>query len=328
MQNNSRILTLYKILSEYSDEKHPLSMVDILTKMDEFNAGCSEDSVFRYMNQLRNDLGIDIISVKGRGAKYFIGERLFQLEELKLLIDAVNASNFIEKNIARDIANKLKSTISIYERKSIDRTILGINVTKAENKMILYNVNAIQEAIDYNKQISFDYFHWNKEKKLVKIKDKKYSINPWALIWANDKYYLFGYDTCETEGKYKARNYRVDKIKNISMLETQRECGDQFRKFNANTYVSQNIGMWSLDSKYIIATIPDDIIGVFIDQFGKKIDIKDNENGTLDIGFKAVPQKSFYGWLMGLGKVKINSPKEVKEKYLELINQNLKYQKE
>ena len=99
-----------------------------------------------------------------------------------------------------------------------------------------------------------------------------------------------------------------------------------FENFDADSYVSQNIGMWSLEPKYITAVIPEEIIGVFIDQFGKKIDIRDNENGTLSIGFKAVPQNSFYGWLMGLGRVKITGPEEVKEKYIELIKQDIEYQ--
>lgn len=320
---NNRILTLYRILSEYTDEDHPISMADILAKMDANKAGCSADSIFRDMKQLRDDFGVDIISGRGRGAKYFIGDRLFQMEELKLLIDAVNASNFIEEDISEKIVNKLKSTVSIHERKKLDRTILGISATKAENKAILYNVNAIQDAIELNRQITFEYYHWNRKKELVRINSNQYSINPWALLWAYDRYYLFGYDVHEKDGKHKARNYRVDKIKNIRITEDERECGELFENFDADSYVSQNIGMWSLDPKYITAVIPEKIIGVFIDQFGKKIDIKDNENGTLSIGFKAVPQNSFYGWLMGLGGVKITSPEEVKEKYIELIKQNM-----
>lgn len=27
-------------------------------------------------------------------------------------------------------------------------------------------------------------------------------MNPWALIWANDRYYLYGYDVKETQGYY------------------------------------------------------------------------------------------------------------------------------
>ncbi len=66
---------------------------------------------------------------------------------MKLIIDSVNASNFIEKGIATKMIDKLKSTMSLYDAEGLDRSVLGINIAKAENKKILYNVNLIQEAL-------------------------------------------------------------------------------------------------------------------------------------------------------------------------------------
>ena len=43
---------------------------------------------------------------------------------------------------------------------------------------------------------------------------------PWALLWANDRYYLYGYDIVETDGKYRERHYRVDKLANIELTDT------------------------------------------------------------------------------------------------------------
>lgn len=36
----------------------------------------------------------------GKNAKYFIGNRLLEKEELRLMIDVINASNFIQKDVA------------------------------------------------------------------------------------------------------------------------------------------------------------------------------------------------------------------------------------
>ena len=97
---------------------------------------------------------------------------------------------------------RLKSTMSIYDAADLERSVLGINIAKAKNKKILYNVNLIQEALKNNLQIRFDYMIWNKNKKLEKKSSQKNSLNPWALIWSNDRYYLYGYDTL----KYKGEN--------------------------------------------------------------------------------------------------------------------------
>ena len=98
--SKNRVLALYKILIKNSDEQHSISMQDILDHMASEGYSCSEDSVLRYIKQLRNELGVDVISGRGRKARYFIGNRLLEKEELKLIIDSVNASNFIEKSIA------------------------------------------------------------------------------------------------------------------------------------------------------------------------------------------------------------------------------------
>lgn len=110
--SKNRVLALYKILTTYTDEQHQISMQDILLYMESEGYSCSEDSILRYIKQLRNELGVDVISSRGRNARYFIGTRLLEKEEMKLIIDSVNASNFIEKSIATQMIDKLKSTMS------------------------------------------------------------------------------------------------------------------------------------------------------------------------------------------------------------------------
>lgn len=92
----NRVLALYRILIKHTDEQHPISMQDILTHMELAGHSCSEDSVLRYIKQLRNELGVDVISGRGRNARYFIGGRLLEKEELKLIIDNMNL--YKEKN--------------------------------------------------------------------------------------------------------------------------------------------------------------------------------------------------------------------------------------
>ena len=120
--SKNRVLALYKILTTYTDEQHQISMQDILLYMESEGYSCSEDSILRYIKQLRNELGVDVISSRGRNARYFIGTRLLEKEEMKLIIDSVNASNFIEKSIATQMIDKLKSTMSTYDAEDLDRT--------------------------------------------------------------------------------------------------------------------------------------------------------------------------------------------------------------
>ena len=80
------VLALYKILLKYTDEEHPISMQGILTYMETEGYPCSEDSILRYIKQLRSVLDADIISGRGRNAKYFIGARLLEKKNLNCLL--------------------------------------------------------------------------------------------------------------------------------------------------------------------------------------------------------------------------------------------------
>lgn len=325
--SKNRVLALYKILTKYTDEQHPISMQDILVHMETEGHFCSEDSILRYIKQLRNELGVDVISGRGRNARYFIGDRLLEKEEMKLIIDSVNASNFIEKSIATKMIDKLKSTMSIHDSEELDRSVLGVNIAKTENKKILYNVNIIQEALAQGVQISFDYMGWNKNKKLVKKSERRYNMNPWALIWANDRYYLYGYDVKETDGVLSERNYRVDKFDNILLSDIPREGKNQFRSFNANTYLSRRMGMFSGKEQVITVRIPESLVGAFIDQFGKRITISEDAEGMLLVTFIAVPSVILLGWLLGLKSVEVLEPESVRDDIINLLQHNMNFYK-
>ena len=323
--SKNRVLALYKILIKNTDEQHPISMQDILAYMELDGYICSEDSILRYIKQLRNELGVDIISGRGRNARYFIGNRLLEKEEVKLIIDSVNASNFIEKSIANKMIDKLKSTMSNYDSEELTRSVLGVNIAKAENKKILYNVNIIQEALAKGVQISFDYMGWNKNKKLVKKSERRYNMNPWVLIWANDRYYLYGYDVKKIDDTLSERNYRVDKLDNIQLSDTPRDGKSQFKNFNANTYVSKRMGMFSGKEQVVTVRIPEYLVGAFIDQFGKRITISEEAETMLLVTFNAVPSVILLGWLLGLNSVEVIEPQSVREAIVNLLQHNMNY---
>lgn len=347
-KNNA--LILYQVLEKYSDREHPLSMSDIKEYMAKEGVECGRDSISRYLDQIVEEMGIDIHRGKGQSAKYYIDKRILEKEELKLIVDAVYASNFIEKGIADNMIRKLKTLRSVYDGEELDRSIQCVNVAKAENDTILENVGIIQEAIKKNKQITFDYMKWNSNKQLVKKNiEGKYSINPWTLIWANDRYYLYGYDTCEKNGIRKERHYRVDKLDNIEITENARQGKELFLYFNADTYVAKRMGMYTDKERRIKVRIPERLVGAFIDQFGKRIDIKedvacpqDNEcvdttynekvkekakEKSLIVTFNAAKSNILLGWFIGLGDVEVLEPEDVREKIVELLNKNRDYYK-
>lgn len=86
------------------------------------------------------------------------------------------------------------------------------------NESIYYIVDDIHNAISHNRRIRFEYLQWNLQKEMEKRKDVRYEVNPWALTWDNENYYLIAYVAAEDMIKH----YRVDKMRNIELLDAKR----------------------------------------------------------------------------------------------------------
>lgn len=234
------ILALYDVLYRCTDEDHPLTMREIQDEMVEMGYNCSEDTILRHMRLLR-EWHVEVEGSMGRNARYYLGNRLLKKEELKLIVDAINASNFIGREIADEMVQKLKKLLSENQCDYLDRNVLGMVNNKTENQKILDNVGKIQEACDKKVPISFTYMKWNKDLELVPKSDKAEIVNPWSLIWADDRYYLYAIkNKC---GKLVERHYRVDKMTDIKLLKDQTREGkgarnlSQYLRFKKNGHV-------------------------------------------------------------------------------------------
>ena len=107
-----KLLYLMKILTERSDEEHPLTAAElcrILTQ--EYDVPAERKSVYRDIAALQES-GMDIEQRTDGVPGYYLGSRLFELAELKLLVDAVQASRSITGKKTDELIHKLESLAS------------------------------------------------------------------------------------------------------------------------------------------------------------------------------------------------------------------------
>lgn len=316
----NNILQLYKFLVKNSDRNNQVTMKDILEFMESIGTPCLRETIARYINQLKNDLDINIIHSRGRGAAYYIDERLLKKDEMKMVVDAINSASFINQDTGETIINKLKKVESNYESSYLDRPSLKLDNTKTENENINLNIDILQKALKNNSQIDFDYYKYNKNMRLIKYNDRRKNFNPWGLISWKDRYYIYGYQ--KTESALKERIYRVDKMKEILLNNTCRMGEEEFKNFDINEYIPKHPGMFTGKTEYITVEIPEKLVGAFIDHFGKQIKIEEI-NELLHITFEAVPCNYLYGWIMGLGQAKIIQPDYIKEEMTDFIKNQI-----
>lgn len=329
-KNENQKLKLYylaKIMLEKTDEDHYISMSEILEELEKYGISAERKSIYRDFDVLTETMGIEIVKVPdGSYFYYHVGSKHFELPELKLLVDAVQSSKFITERKSANLIKKITEFASVYESQELKRQVHVQGRIKTMNESIFYNVDEIHKAIEKDVRISFKYMQWTKDKKLSPKRDengkeKYYEISPWCLTWDDENYYMIAYDNMDR----KIKHYRVDKMDKIEITEEKREGREAFKTFDIAQYANKNFGMFSGSEEKVSVIFPEELVGVFIDRFGKDIPISELKDGMLKATVNVFVSNQFYGWIFGLGpKVTIVAPEEVRKEYKKIVKETLK----
>lgn len=314
-----KMLYLVKIFTEETDDQHQLTMHQIIEKLAAYGVNANRKTLYQDFQELQH-FGIDInLNRNGKTSTYAVGNRRFELPELKLLVDSVQSAKFITDKKSKQLITKLESLTSVEQAKQLNRQVIISGRVKTMNESIYYNVDHIQEAINNDKQIEFQYFQWNIHKEMVLKHDGKiYQISPWALMWDDENYYLVGYDAQDE----KIKHYRVDKMRNIAESKQNRLGQEQFKTFRLPNYTKSLFGMFGGKEYHVTIQAKNEMVGVLIDRFGKDIDIKSIDEEHIQTTVYVAFSQQFLGWILALGNnVKIVGPDEVIEKMKDLIHE-------
>lgn len=315
-----KLLYLLKILSENTDEAHPLSTQELIARLSSYGIPAERKSIYDDIECL-NYFGYDIVYVKAhKGGGYYMAGREFELPELKLLVDAVQASRFITLKKSRQLISKIEKLAGPYEGKQLQRQVFVAGRVKTENESIYYNVDMIHNAIQDNAPITFTYLVWNMKRELVpRHQGKRYHVSPWALTWKDENYYLVAYDDEEE----KIKHFRVDKMSRIKEQEgEERKGAESFERFDIAEYANRTFGMFGGEEENVTLRLPESMIGIVLDRFGREISIRKLEEGVAGVKIRVAVSMQFYGWLTGLGReVCILTPEYVKKGYADYLGE-------
>ena len=148
-----KLLHILRVLNEKTDENHYMTAAQLIEELEKEGIRAERKSIYSDISEL-TDYGYDIIHVKSRtNGGYYMGSREFELAELKLLVDAVQASKFITIKKSADLIKKIEKLTSVYEAKSLQRQVYVRSRIKTDNESIYYNIDDIHNAIQNNKKI-------------------------------------------------------------------------------------------------------------------------------------------------------------------------------
>lgn len=307
-----KLLYIRDLLLEKTDCDHAITTNEIIQELEKVGISAERKSIYQDI-QLINDHVVEVQKKTSKPQGYYVEDRDFELAEVKLLVDLVEAAKFVTDTKSRALIKKLEHLTSVHRGKKLQRQVLVTDRIKTANESIYYNVDCIHEAISQNKKISFLYYRWTVQKtEELRHNGEPYTINPWRLTWADENYYLIGYD--EEEGKVKY--YRVDKMKKVQILLEDRKGSEYMSDFDFGNLHKRTFGMFAGEEEVVTLRMSEKMAGVVVDRFGKGITIRPLENGEFETRVKVAVSNQFFGWVAGLGTdAQIKGPNSVKDKY-------------
>jgi len=312
-EKKSRILYVNKYLEEYSDELHPATVTDIIAHLGTVGMTASRPTIIREIEQLI-DAGVDVVCNHGKPSQYFIGDRHFELPELKLLVDAVTASRFIPPRKSAALVKKLSSFASTHQSGELRRSLYTDKQLRPVSDKAYITIDLLHTAESTNKKIICKYFEWNADKrKIYKHNRQDYHFSPYGLIWNNDRYYTVGW----SDSHGKIITLRIDRIAAPKLTDSPAE--PRPKDFSMAFYADTVINMYDGHMSDVVLRCKNDMMKHIIDRFGEdvKTEKSDNEHFTAHVHVPVSP--TFFAWVFTFGGgIKIDEPEDVRMRYREM----------
>ena len=304
------------ILEQYSDEEHRLSQQDIIDRLKkDYGVECERKAVARNVEALKSS-GIEINTSK-RGV--YLLSRRFEKSELRLLIDSVLASRYIDNKHSGDLIAKLAREGGASFSEGVNPHLAyNREWDKTPNKSVFFTIELLDEAIVKKKKVRFIYNGYDLGKKLVPTRKGEWKVSPFFLLLHNQRYYLI----CNEDGKEGVSYYRVDRITDIAVCE-------ETAKPLASVEGYEDIRPDCLDATFpyfldgkpvqVVMRCIKTVFSDLVDWFGSRFTVTKNEGDYVEISLFA-PEKAMKYWALQYGdSVEVLSPQSLRSDIADTI---------
>ena len=317
-----KIVALLDILKCESNENNPLSAEDICKRLSELGISAERKAIYSDIEALI-DYGFDILHTRGVKSGYYLASREFELPEVYLLTDAVQAASFITVKKTRELVKKLGGLLSDAQAKEREKGIYIDNGHKCDNEEIYYNIDSLSNAVAQRKKVELTYRvrAIDSDRKIV-YKEKRHKLSPYALIWQNEHYYL----VANNEKYDNLMHIRVDRMKKVAVLDEDfrhfSEVCEYRERFDIADYAKKSFQMYAGEETEIELECSEKILEQVVDRFSDKIFIRNVENGKFVFSTKVLLSDGLVNWVMQFGnEIKVKKPDKLKNLVSEKVKE-------
>ena len=317
---------VWNLLLKRTDETHALGISEIKDMLAEYGINAERHSVSRDIKDLLDLLNKDQeILTQERDLLnyeveydpslhgYKVTRRPYEFDDLRLLAECVRASKFISKRQEEGLLAAIESLCSEHQIQELQNEVYLIGRTKTTNKYIMGYMLTINQAIRENRKIIFKYQKYSLKDRTQQVERRKgaaYILSPFKLLINEGNYYLLAYDSKQ----HDMRTFRLDRMKEVAMLNESREGEQAFSKIDLRTYTQRVFSMFGGEQKRVSIRFINPLLDTVVERFGFGAETFYQPDGdthfivTTDIEIS----DQFYGWICGFRKkAQILSPTDV-----------------
>ena len=320
-----KILYLKDILEEETDENHHILMPKIVELLRKKGVVAERKSVYQDIRILKEHYELPIEHERGKRT-YRLWERDFEFAELKLIIDAVASSKTLSEEKSIYLIDKLKKLCSRHQRETLFGQIIVTNRAKTQNQEVHDNIEILNEAIAKRKWVIFKYFYYNvKKKKVYSKRGKSYFVQPYALIYSDNNYYLLAFDT-----RYKKQHFRIDRMSDVNIHTWNYEVSRLDPKVDIENYTKYTFSMYGNGELMPVQMrFHNSLVSVVIDRFGYETPLSEDGDEHFTITQPIAVSPQFFAWMVGLGEsAEIIEPVDVRRQMVKHLQKMLEVHKE
>ena len=308
-----KLLKLVELLRQETDEEHPLATMEICRRLDAMGISCERRTLSKDI-ALLNEQGFEVMwRWVGKEKGYYIEDRSFSIPELKILIDAVQASSFITEKKTAELIAKIADLGGSHRADILKSNMVCFNTRKHSNESIYYNVGFLEDALHQQKKVIFRYYDLNENGEKVYRRDgHRYVVEPVALVFNEDNYYMI----CYSSRHDNTANYRIDRMDHVEIIEDPISEKALSLREEIGGYTEQVFKMYGGQPVDIVIEFDDKIIGAVYDKFGEDTKMMRSGEGKCIATVKVQLSPVFWGWLFQFaGELKVLSPESVVDEY-------------
>lgn len=307
ISQKATILCVYEILKKYSDENHMISAEKIREKLKViYDVDMERRAIYRNIDALRS-MGIEIEGYTDNREGYYLIDRTFEPSEVRLLCDAVAASDMIKEETSREIINKLIDTQSVFQGRMLQKTMYVKEKQKIVNKQLFYNIDTLNIAINQGCKVAVHLLEYNMDIELVESERGAVVISPYATMWAFGDYYILA----KPEDEEELTHYRIDYLKDIVILE--RNVDMIFGGVNPAQYAEKFIYQNGENVERYDIECDKALWNSLAEAFGNQISVIRNEDSKVVVKIRCIPSVMRKWVLEHLDRCEVVAPKHFRD---------------